>query len=334
MNLIRKLRAFLKSRELFRNWFSAGLKYYLSKYGLDVKYVKIKCDNDREYTLSRSAYFIVVNAYFDGFFKLLCDGDLVGRFWGVVDLLDKDGSLILRMPDGCVLDIDSFYPLILAETWLYEIHYLGFDLTNWFVLDIGAFVGDTALYYAKRGAFVVAVEPLPSNYETMMKNLSLNPDLKPRIIPINAAVAGEDGFMDFKYSGRIDGGASAYTTSRFTARVRSMKLSTLIKELEGMGIDINQFKVRVLKADCKGCEYEVVDDDALRLFDIVKIEYSGYLVNKTYHVLKEKLEAKGFRCRAWAHNDWSLRIGLDRHGTLTCIKLCKNYWINKEGLML
>ena len=34
MNLIRKLRAFLKSRELFRNWFSAGLKYYLSRYGL------------------------------------------------------------------------------------------------------------------------------------------------------------------------------------------------------------------------------------------------------------------------------------------------------------
>jgi hypothetical protein len=99
-----------------------------------------------------------------------------------------------------------------------------------------------------------------------------------------------------------------------------MKLSTLIKELEGMGIDINKFKVRVLKADCKGCEYEVVDDDALRLFDIVKIEYSGNLVNKTYHVLKEKLEAMGFRCRAWAHNDSALRIGLDRHGTLTCIK--------------
>jgi hypothetical protein len=135
----------------------------------------------------------------------------VPRFWGIVDLLDKDGRLILRMRDGCLLDIDSFDPVILAETWLHEIYYLGFDLTSWFVLDIGAFVGDTALYYAKRGAFVVAVEPLPNNYETMMKILGLNPDLKPKIVPINVAVAGKDGFMDVKYSGGIDGGASAYT---------------------------------------------------------------------------------------------------------------------------
>jgi len=76
----------------------------------------------------------------------------------------------------------------------------------------------------------------------MMKNLSLNPDLKPRIVPINAAVAGKDGSMDVKYSGRIDSGASTYATNRFTARIRSMKRSTLIKELEGMGIDINKFK--------------------------------------------------------------------------------------------
>ena len=78
-------------------------------------------------------------------------------------------------------------------------------------LDIVAFVGDTALYYAKCGVFVVAVEPLTNNYETRMKNLGLNHDLKPRIVSINVAVAGEDGFMDVKYSGGIDGGASAYT---------------------------------------------------------------------------------------------------------------------------
>ena len=65
-----------------------------------------------------------------------------------------------------------------------------------FVLDVGAFVGDTALYYARRGAFVVAVEPVPGNFELMLRNLELNPDLKSGILPINAAVGGEDGFVE------------------------------------------------------------------------------------------------------------------------------------------
>jgi len=36
MYLIRKFRAFLKSRKFFRNWLSAGIMYYLSKYGFAV----------------------------------------------------------------------------------------------------------------------------------------------------------------------------------------------------------------------------------------------------------------------------------------------------------
>ena len=66
MYLIRKFRAFLKSRELFRNWLSAGLKYYLSKYGLVANHIKLKCDNDREYTLTRHLYPYIVDAYYDG----------------------------------------------------------------------------------------------------------------------------------------------------------------------------------------------------------------------------------------------------------------------------
>jgi FkbM family methyltransferase len=48
------------------------------------------------------------------------------------------------------------------------------------VLDVGAFVGDTALYYARRGAFVMVVEPVPGNFELMLRNLELNPDLSER----------------------------------------------------------------------------------------------------------------------------------------------------------
>ena len=334
MGIVRRLRVLLASRNLFHNWLSAGIRYYLINRGLvdgDID-VKFKCNNNSNYILSRWIYSLIVNAYYDGLFKTLCDGELIGKFYSVIDLLYKNGKFILRMPDGVLLTVDSFNSIII-ETWLYDIHYLGFNLNNWFILDIGAFVGDTALYYAKRGAFVVAIEPLLSNYETMIRNLELNPELKSRIIPMNAAIANEDGFVEFKYNTTFDGGASIYNiNSRFVAKVKSMKLSTLLKEISNMGIDISKFKVRVLKADCKGCEYDMINDDAVKIFDIIKIEYSGYLVGKTYYELLGKLSTMGFKCRIWAHNDLAIKIGLDKHGMMTCVKDHEELYEGKKNL--
>lgn len=47
-----------------------------------------------------------------------------------------------------------------------------------------------------------------------------------------------------------------------------------------MGVNLSKFRIRVLKMDCKGCEYNVISEtDALRLFDIIEIEYGGHLVH-------------------------------------------------------
>jgi FkbM family methyltransferase len=330
MSMFRRLKVLIASRDLFHNWLLAGIKYFLVKHGLLKGDVIVKCDD--VITLNPNVYSIIVNAYHDGVLRdVYCSEVLRGRLWGAVDLVIlKDGRGFLRMPDGIIVSSDNINDIIntiVIETWLYDIHFLGFDLTDWLIIDVGAYIGDTPLYYAKRGAFVVAVEPLPSNYEVMLWNLELNSDLKHRVIPVNAAISGRDGFVEFSYSWFIDGGASIYGGGRFKVRVRSMRLSTLVKEVTGMGLDLGRFKIRVLKMDCKGCEYDVINEvDVLRLFDIVKIEYSGYLRGKTYHELKSVLEKLGFICRVWAHSEYALRIGLDRHGMLTCVK-------NREGLI-
>jgi hypothetical protein len=31
----------------------------------------------------------------------------------------------------------------------------------------------------------------------------------------------------------------------------------------------------------------------------------------------------GYRCSVWAHNEEALRIGLDKHGMLTCTRGCE-----------
>jgi FkbM family methyltransferase len=319
--MFRRLKMLIASRDLFHNWLLAGIKYFLVKHGLLKGDVIVKCDD--VITLNPNVYSIIVKAYHEGVLReVYCDKTLRGRLWGAVDLVIlKDGRGFLRMPDGIIVSPDIIGTLEVIETWLYDIHFLGFDLTEWLIVDVGAYIGDTPLYYAKRGAFVVAVEPLPSNYEVMLWNLELNSDLKHRVIPVNAAISGRDGFVEFSYSTPMDGGASIYGGGRFKVRVRSMRLSTLIREITSMGLDLGKFRVRVLKMDCKGCEYDVINEvDVLRLFDIVKIEYSGYLRGKTYHELKSALEKLGFTCRVWAHNEIALRVGLDRHGMITCAR--------------
>jgi FkbM family methyltransferase len=319
--MFRRFKVLIASRDLFHNWLLAGVKYSLIKHGLLKGDVIVKCDD--VITLNPNVYSFIVKAYYDGVLRdVYCDKTLRGRLWGTVDLVIlKDGRGFLRMPDGIIVSFDIIDTIVVIETWLYDIHFLGFDLNGWLIVDVGAYIGDTPLYYAKRGALVVAVEPLPSNYEVMLWNLELNPDLRHRVIPVNAAISGRDGFVEFSYSTSIDSGASIYGGGRFKVRVRSMRLSTLIREITSMGLDLDKFRVRVLKMDCKGCEYDVINEvDVLRLFDIVKIEYSGYLRGKTYHELKSVLENLGFTCRVWAHNELVPRIGLDRHGMITCAK--------------
>jgi FkbM family methyltransferase len=322
MGILSRLETLFTSRRLFSNWLLAGIMYYLIERGFIKGDIVVKCGG-KKYKLDPKIYSFIVSYYHDGFLKnVSCDGSLTGRLGGLLTLvINNKGLVLLKTPDGILLVTRAFDPIVLVETYLYDIHFLGFDLNGWLIVDVGAYIGDTPLYYAKRGAFVVAVEPLPSNYEVMLWNLELNPDLKHRVIPVNAAISGRDGFVEFSYSTSMDGTASIYGGGRFKVRVRSMRLSMLIKEVTDMGLDLDRFKVRVLKMDCKGCEYDVINEvDVLRLFNIVKIEYSGHLRNRTYHELKSVLENLGFMCRVWAHEPEAIRLGLDKGGTLTCVK--------------
>jgi FkbM family methyltransferase len=148
-------------------------------------------------------------------------------------------------------------------------------------------------------AFLLSLLSLsPSNYEVMLRNIELNPDLKSRIMPINVAIGAKDDVIEFSYDSSVDGSAGIYSRGRFRVRVRQMKLSTFVKEIANRGVNLGDYKIKVLRMDCKGCEYDVINEiDMLRIFDIIKIEYSGYLRDKTCHELKKALENIGFKCR-------------------------------------
>jgi len=70
MDIIRGFRVLLASRNLFRNWLSAGIKYYLIKHHLTNEdiVIRFRCDDNKEYVLNPQIYASIVNAYYDNLF--------------------------------------------------------------------------------------------------------------------------------------------------------------------------------------------------------------------------------------------------------------------------
>jgi len=117
MGILRNIKILLASRKLFRNWPPAGIRYYLIERGLidGSITVRFRCGDGRVYVLSPWVYSRIVGAYYDGLFRLVCDGELIGRFSGVIDLIHRDDELLLRMPDGTLLTINSSNPVIICR---------------------------------------------------------------------------------------------------------------------------------------------------------------------------------------------------------------------------
>ena len=197
--------------------------------------------------------------------------------------------------------------MIFSETFIHDIHFVGFDLKDKVIVDIGAFVGDTALYYANLGAIVYAYEPHPVNFYWLKKNIKLNPNLKDRIKIFNEAV-GKDEEIEISIGGNINGGFSIYSPAKGKAlRIKSISLRKILKEN-------NLDNPYLLKTDCKGCEYYIIEDDAISKFEKVKIEYTGFNRPKVDYIIN-KLKSKGFsKFRIYKHN-WGI-YHLSEHGTI------------------
>ena len=71
------------------------------------------------------------------------------------------------------------------------------NLQNRNIIDIGGNIGDTALYFAKNGANVIAFEPVTHLYELGMENIELNPNLKENIQFFNKAVSVTHNFNKY-----------------------------------------------------------------------------------------------------------------------------------------
>lgn len=302
MNKIEKLlmgpKAILKSRKLIKNLYSSLYQYLI----LRKQNIELKLRNGETITISRFHYprliyyskyienitndeihFKINNKTFQLPFKEI---EYVGFFYTIISL--KSGWLYYKdywEKNG--IKFRHFYNAI-YETFE-EKQWDFLNVQNKSVLDIGAFVGDSAIYFILKGAKkVYAIEPHPDAYKEMLENIKLN-NIENKIIPINIGISYYNNYVSI-YANVLDTQGTLLKSKANGIKVPACKLSDIIEKY-----NIN---AQVLKMDCEGCEYDIIlkDYDTIKEFDEIGFEYHAYNTKIPVSKLLEKLD-KDFECK-------------------------------------
>lgn len=122
------------------------------------------------------------------------------------------------------------------------------------ILDIGAHVGIVSIYLAKRwpGARIYAFEPVSENYARMERNIKANAVTNVKAFQL--AVSGNGRSLRLRGDLRLNsGGISAYAGGN--GRVWKVASVTLRQIFTSLEIE----RCRLLKIDCEGAEYEILE---------------------------------------------------------------------------
>lgn len=139
---------------------------------------------------------------------------------------------------------------------------------NRVVIDIGANIADSSIYFAMIGAKkVIALEPFPKNFEVAQKNITLN-GFTDKIELLNAGCCGGQS-KDMVLDASANGVGCQSMQSSLGSNIHFYTLRELINKY-------NIDSPAVLKIDCEGCEYDIIlsnDRTMLDKFSHIQVEY-------------------------------------------------------------
>jgi len=332
--MINKIKKALNTRFYFDNWFSLLVGYTLNRVGFNVK-LKAKI-NDCIFKIDPEVFARFVSRASQGLInstrcyddKLLINGIQVNDIADVIYNTETWAKVLGWIYDeSCECWVKEnvkflyMYPPILE---VFEFGEYGFvDVEDRIVIDIGAHVGDSSIYFALKGAKkVIAVEPHPKAFEELVKNTKLN-DLETTIVPVNVAVASKPGKICIEENIDIETTLESYYK---VADLRgnncvSIPAITLENIIEKHVAPYNE--ALVLKMDCEGCEYDVIlnDYEHIRVFDAIIFEYHAYATGIPLKILLKKL-SKDYECKIVSDKKFYERHGYSRKllGLVECIK--------------
>jgi len=263
--------------------------------------VKLKLDFDTRKNMSAFAYFTAkinrkIGKIIDKINDLLSMRK-IARNWVDVVLfrMGLKKTLIIKFRDGKSVyfkDMKEYFDFwklddcssesLKASIKVMDRMYKWLDVKAKDVVDVGAYIGDSAICFALRGAkHVYAFEPYPYSYNIAKKNIRLN-HLGNKITLFNEG-CGKSGFVTIKedYENTVGTDLKNFQKGK---KVRVESLDEIVKRFN--------LKHAALKVDCEGCEYDLIlnaSDKILHAFDQIIIEY-----HYGYRNLVKKLRQAGF----------------------------------------
>ena len=167
------------------------------------------------------------------------------------------------------------------------------------IIDVGAHIGLFSLLvsqFCKTGK-IFSFEPISDNFNLLMSNLKLNHT--ENIHPFNLAVSKNTSSVDLFLSSD-QSAHSIFSSDSESTTVKSISLQRILDENK-----ISSCKL--LKLDCEGAEYEIIDSLPLEYFDKIEniaIEY--HVADSKPELVKDlisKIKNAGFTIKTRPHHN-------------------------------
>jgi len=216
------------------------------------------------------------------------------------------------IPEGASLEVNgisvafSFHCVsdALADIFIkgeYEIPEVLSGLRGRDVIDVGASVGDSTLYFILNGARkVIAVEPLPNVARCAEENLRLS-GATDKVKMINAALGNEPVSVPCDYD-LLSSRTFSTLKGSGPCRVPGVTLGDLLSMVEDPYL---------LKMDCEGYEAQVMlgpEREGLKAFDHIIFETHTRITGVSNEKLLASLKELGFECRL--HKVHNTKLGV------------------------
>lgn len=226
----------------------------------------------------KKRYYLIIEQFLDGVVSLALLTE--GRNWR--DSIIENGQTLILSEKYLSLKFAGWWYGDLKNVFVEEV-YKELPFFNKIVIDVGANIADSSIYFAMNGAKkVIALEPFPKNFQIGKKNI-VNNNLESKVFFILAGCSDKVSHIPINKE-------NFGTSSKLETFVGGTEIET--KTLETI---LNEFNIEaaVLKLDCEGCEYSSIltsTVSTLRKFEAIYIEY-----HNGYRNLTEKLQSSGFK---------------------------------------